>query len=114
METRLYTQLANIGNMNTIPAMIAGATVLRNAVYRNWQEIDPDSPEWQVAVRVEGKEVEVIAIPEEGGVPFVEYGTVKMAAQPFFRPAIDETQDQVVAAVKEAVENQLRETIRSS
>ena len=39
---------------------------------------------------------------------YVEFGTYKMAAQPFLRPAVDEQQRQILAAVAEAMIGEMK------
>lgn len=40
--------------------------------------------------------------------PFVEFGTVKMAAHPFLRPAIDGNQSQIIESLRESMEVEVR------
>ncbi|AMM23167.1 HK97-gp10 family putative phage morphogenesis protein [Variovorax sp. PAMC 28711] len=39
---------------------------------------------------------------------FIEFGTVKMAAQPFLRPAYDLNKERAVAAIKDRIETRLK------
>ncbi len=48
---------------------------------------------------------------EEGGVgAFQEFGTVKMAAQPFMRPAADAEADRVIAVVADVLRDEITKT----
>lgn len=42
---------------------------------------------------------------------FVEFGTYKMAAQPFLRPAFDEYEDEALSAILDSVESHIRSVI---
>ena len=41
----------------------------------------------------------------------IEYGTSKMEARPYIRPAIDEHSEEIVQAVKNELENEVREKV---
>lgn len=40
---------------------------------------------------------------------FVEFGTYKMAAQPFLRPAFDEYEEEALSAILDSIESNLRD-----
>lgn len=42
----------------------------------------------------------------------VEYGTVKMAAHPFFRPAVDEMKDKVIANLRSDFSKAVEESVK--
>jgi len=42
---------------------------------------------------------------------FIEFGTSKMAAQPFMRPAYDQTKNQVVSQIEKGIERELKKWI---
>jgi HK97 gp10 family phage protein len=43
---------------------------------------------------------------------FVEFGTYKMAAQPYLRPAMDENEGKIVRAAGEAIQAEIKRKIR--
>lgn len=108
---KLVTDLKKLSNINSSEAAFAGAKVLRDKIFENWQRIDPDAPDWQVAVEKSENEIKVIAIPDEGGLPFMEFGTSKMQGKPFIRPAIDNSQDAIKKAIADNIKKQLKEKI---
>lgn len=56
-----------------------------------------------------GEDVQIVY--DKDYAPFVEYGTSKMAAQPFLRPAIEGKQSEALRAVADAVQQEIKEKV---
>jgi HK97 gp10 family phage protein len=107
---RVLEQLKNIGEgINKTKALLAGANIIVDRA----KEIVPvdtgtlrDSIE---ALEIDG-DVYIHASADQGGgeySAFVEFGTVKMSAQPYVRPAIDEKLREVEQMVGSNIQIQI-------
>lgn len=70
--------------------------------------------------KAESGQIKFSVTPSKGGkhdgwyAHFVEFGTVKMSAKPFMRPAMEQTQDESLNAAKEYIAKRIpEETMRS-
>jgi HK97 gp10 family phage protein len=120
--TRLWAQLENIKNIDAVRALIpAGRALVRVA----HEYVPVDTGNLRDGIRVEELP------PQENGVMvvaggnqiippnryrdivnyacFVEFGTSKMEAQPYMRPAVDMTQGEMSKLIAENINQQLRE-----
>ena len=79
------------GGMVVMNAAKANAPVLTGNLRRSIAIVDGPGPQ-EITI---GTDVEYA--------PFVEFGTSKMAAQPYLRPAIDENHDAVIGAIEDAL-----------
>lgn len=91
---RLQAQLNAIANADYTPALEKG---VREAILPEMQSLTPvdtgallDSED----VLVEGDSVSLVATSDHA--IFVEFGTSRMAAQPYMRPAIDTKSDEAI------------------
>lgn len=70
--------------------------------------------------KVENGQIKFSVTPSRGGkydgwyAHFVEFGTVKMSANPFMRPAMEQTQDESLNAAKEYIAKRIPEEIMRS
>jgi HK97 gp10 family phage protein len=67
------------------------AEEIRDEAMANWQlNSDPDAEEGDVITKhINANASEVIVPIQEANAMFIEFGTYKMDAQPFLRPAVD-------------------------
>ena len=111
-ESRLLVQLESLKNIDKTQAMLPAAHVLRSAAYWNYvDQTDEDAFEDEFTFD-ECDNGAFVQAKEEFNINFIEFGTSKMAAQPFMRPAIDSNQHEMAAAMKENIEAQMRELIK--
>jgi HK97 gp10 family phage protein len=107
-ESRLFAQFDNLKNIDVVQAALPGAHVLRNAAYANYQsQTDEDAFEDEFMYE-EADGGAMVICREEFPISFIEYGTAKMSAQPFMRPAIDNNQDTIAEAIGKNVTEQIR------
>jgi HK97 gp10 family phage protein len=97
-------QLERLSKLNLATASKAGDEVLRDEIFKNWQEIDPDASDDEVVVTDEGVVVQL----EEGQAMYIEYGTNTMEAQPFIRPALETKQGEIEKAVADNLNEQMK------
>lgn len=101
---RMNVMVKKLDGELTVTALMAGAQIIVNhasekAPYRTGtlrRSIHAEPVQGETAVMV-GTDLEYA--------PFVEYGTSRMAARPFLRPAIDEHWDEVVREISAAMED---------
>ena len=108
-------QLANLANIDAVQAMLPGAHLLRNAAFANYQgNTDEDAFEDEFMYDEYPPDGAQVICKEEFDITFIEFGTSKMAAQPFLRPAIDDNLDAIDSVVRDAVQKQLQDLVRSA
>ncbi len=103
---RLMQQLDQVGLEFTVDDLMAGAQV----IFDYSQELCPvDTGFLKASGRVypTGDDVEIAY--EADYASFVEFGTYKMAAQPYLRPAFDEAEDAALSAIVDSVESHMRD-----
>lgn len=106
--TQLSRQLHRLQKLNVVSASVSGAEIIMRYSQGNAPVVTGflrDSHE--VVETGEGAEVRVTA-PYAAA---VEYGTSKMAAQPYLRPAIDTHEKEVVRAMSKDIQGQIKDTI---
>lgn len=127
LEKRLQTLSLDMQNKIARAATAAGATVIKKAAILKAPRDTGNLAKNIIAKRLPTGEAEYtsehIVTVRKGkrtakqkatGVrdafygQFVEYGTVKMAARPFLRPAFDSTKTQAVGAMKSRIEARLK------
>ena len=107
---KLMNQLAQIENLDLIPAEVAGMTVIADEA-KALVPVDEGNLRDTIAVEVEGGDVQLVA---GGGDLLVDYaievelGTSKMEAQPYMRPAIDTKKSEASKAMAENLQAQIR------
>jgi HK97 gp10 family phage protein len=72
--------------------------------------VDTGALQDTIRMEIEGEEVQAVA-GGQGEVDYelhVEFGTVKMAAQPYMRPAVDTTKHQVTKAIFNNLQKQIK------
>ncbi len=123
--TATFDTKALLKTLNTLPqniqknvmvgAVRAGANVVRDEA-RRLAPIDTGNLKKSlVSIRRKGdKNTIQFSVTPSKGKPndgwyahFLEFGTSKMAAQPFLRPAIESRQDEVLQTTKEYIANRL-------
>ena len=68
---------------------------LRNSISAKYEGIGTDKPTCEILIGAEYA-------------TFIEYGTSKMAAQPFLRPAVEKNRDKINEMIKDAMKKKLK------
>lgn len=105
----LMAQLENIENINQAEALLVGGQVILDEM-KTLTPVDTGA-----LLESEGMEVvnnELFIYAGEDYASYVEFGTYKMAAQPFMRPAIDTKSNEAVAAMGVNIENQIKAKVK--
>jgi len=103
---KLTAQLNAIGLAFTVEDLAEGALVIATQAENNCP-VDTGKLRASVFVREAGDDVEIGF--SEDYASYVEFGTYKMAAQPFLRPAFDEAELQALSAIVDSVEKNMRD-----
>jgi HK97 gp10 family phage protein len=106
---KLAAQLASLARLDKVEAATEGAQVIVDYM----QTITPvDTGELRDSEEVvtEGDSVSVVAGTDHAA--YVEFGTYKMEAQPYFRPALDTQQKPALKAIAENVNDQMKDLVR--
>lgn len=106
---KLTSQFANLKDVDTIKVALAGGYVL----LKGSQEKAPVDKgllraNSEVVPAGEGAEMR---FNQEYAI-YQEFGTSKMQANPYVRPTIDEQGDEIIAAMKNEVQNQIKGRIK--
>ena len=107
-ETRLFLQLDNIQNIKP-EAVEPGAVVLRDAAWANWRGNDPDALPGDVTW-YPIPEGAVVSAQEEN----FEMALFEFDLGPFLRPAIDDHEDDILAAISKAAQKQIEQLARGA
>lgn len=84
-------------------------SVMAKVVLDKSQELVPvDKGDLRDSGHIEGSEV----IYDSNHSIFVEFGTYKVAAQPFLRPAVDENEAEIVEAAAQEIQSQVKEKFK--
>jgi len=103
---KLTAQLNAIGLAFTVDDLAEGALVIATQAENNCP-VDTGFLRSTVFVREAGDDVEIgFEAPYSS---YVEFGTYKMAAQPYLRPAFDEAELQALSAIVDSVEKNMRD-----
>lgn len=103
--SKLITQLNAVGLSFTADDIIEGALIIAIQAENNCP-VDTGYLRSTVFVREVGEEVEIGF--EAPYASYVEFGTYKMAAQPFLRPAMDEAELAALSAIIDSVEARMK------
>ncbi len=104
--SKLTAQLEAVGLAFTVDDLVEGALVIAVQAENNCP-VDTGFLRSTVFVREVGSDVEVGF--EAPYASYVEFGTYKMAAQPFLRPALDEAELAALSAVVDSVQKNMRD-----
>lgn len=104
--SKLTAQLNEIGLAFTVDDLAEGALVIAQQAENNCP-VDTGYLRSTVFVQENGDDVEIGF--EAPYASYVEFGTYKMAAQPFLRPAFDEAELQALSAIVDSVEKKMRD-----
>lgn len=103
---KLTAQLNAIGLAFTVDDLAEGALVIAQQAENNCP-VDTGFLRSTVFVQEAGDDVEIGFSAEYAS--YVEFGTYKMAAQPFLRPAFDEAELQALSAIVDSVQKNMRD-----
>lgn len=108
---KLLKQFEGIANLDWVSAEKEGLEVIAEEA-RALVPVDTGALQESIKVDVEGEAVNLVA--GGGDVDYslhVEFGTVRMPAQPFMRPAIDTKQKQATKAIAYNLQAQIRSKV---
>lgn len=106
---KLIRQLNAVGLQFTLDDLAEGALVIAEAA-ENMCPVDTGYLASTLFVRYVSNNVEVGF--EAPYASYVEFGTYKMAAQPYLRPAIDFFQEEALSAIVDSVQSHMRDITR--
>ena len=104
--SRLTAQLNAVGLAFTVDDLAEGALVIAEQAEQNCP-VDTGYLRSTIFVREAGDDVEIGF--EAPYASYVEFGTYKMAAQPYLRPALDEAELRALSAIVDRVQANLRD-----
>lgn len=104
--SKLKAQLEAVGLAFTVDDLAEGALVIAEYA-ENMVPVDTGFLRSTVFVRYAGNDVEVGF--EAPYASYVEFGTYKMVAQPFLRPALDFGADEALSAIVDSVTKNMRD-----
>ena len=105
---KLMKQLDSISNLDELAIKKVSAQV----VLEEMKDRTPvDTGELLESEHLEITDKDVSIVADAPHAIFVEYGTVKQQAQPFMRPALEYSETEVLRAMKQEVESQLKEIL---
>lgn len=105
---KLLAQLQDIADLDWVSAEVDGMNVIAEEA-RRLVPVDTGALQSTIGVEVEGETVNLVAGGD--GVDYqayVEFGTSKMAAQPYMRPAIDTKKNEADKAIAENLVKQMK------
>lgn len=105
---RLTAQLNRVGLAFTSDDLLAGAVVILSEAQDNCP-VDTGFLQSTGFIEQSGDDVLIGFAAEYAS--FVEFGTYKMAAQPFLRPAFDNMEDEALSAIVDSVTARLPSVI---
>jgi HK97 gp10 family phage protein len=103
---RLKEQLNQVGLAFTVDDLVEGALVIAVEAENNCP-VDTGFLRSTVFVQQEGNDVQIGFSAEYAS--YVEFGTYKMAAQPFLRTALDNAESAALSAIVDSVTKNLRD-----
>jgi len=102
---KLNHQLASLKNLST-HSLLAGAYVLeRYAKENELAYVDTGFLMNSISSRENGNGAEVVASANYAA--YQEFGTEKMQAQPYFRPAIEDHSNEIIKAIASEIEKEM-------
>lgn len=102
---RLMQQLDEVGLAFTVDDLVPGADI----IMRYAQDLCPVDTGYlrdSAFIKRESDDVQVGFDADYAS--YVEFGTYKMEAQPFLRPALDEAEPEALSAIVDAIEANMR------
>lgn len=99
---KLTAQLDRVGLQFTTDDLVAGANVILDAA-QQLVPVDTGFLRSTGFIQAVGNDVEIGFEAEYAS--YVEFGTYKMAAQPFLRPAIDTAEQDALNAIVDSIES---------
>jgi HK97 gp10 family phage protein len=103
---RLQAQLDQVGLAFTVQDLLPGATIILAEAQANCP-VDTGFLRDSAFMQISEDDVEIGF--EAPYASYVEFGTYKMAAQPFLRPAFDEMEDEALSAIVDSVQAHMRD-----
>lgn len=104
--SKLTAQLEAVGLAFTVDDLVEGALIIAVEAENNCP-VDTGYLKSTVFVREAGDDVEIGF--EAPYASYVEFGTYKMAAQPYLRPALDEAEERALSAIVDRVQANMRD-----
>lgn len=109
---RLLRQFDEIENLDWVKAEVEGLQLIADEA-KSIVPVDTGALQETIRVEVEGETVNLMAGDDNVDYSLhVEFGTVKMAAQPYMRPAIDTREEQAIQVMANNLERQIKEIAR--
>ena len=107
----LYEQLKDVSHLDWVSAEVEGMNVIADEA-RALVAVDTGALQLTIDVEVDGEQVNLVAGSNDVDyATYVEFGTIKMAAQPYMRPAIDTKQREADLAIAENINKQMRRAV---
>lgn len=100
--TKLEQQLLGVGYQFTVDDLLKGAEVILTYA-QTLCPVDTGELRESGYLRIQGNYVEIGFDKEYAS--YVEYGTSKMEAQPYLRPALDESEEEALNAIVDSIES---------
>jgi HK97 gp10 family phage protein len=107
---KLIRQLNEVGLAFTLDDLAEGALVIAEAAENMCPVGETGNLKASIFVRYVSNNVEVGF--SESYASYVEFGTYKMAAQPYLRPAVDFFQEEALSAIVDSVTANMRDITR--
>ena len=104
--SKLTAQLDQVGLAFTVEDLIMGANVILDEAQANCP-VDTGFLRESGFIQAIGDDVQIGF--EAPYASYVEFGTYRMAAQPFLRPALDEAEDAALSAIVDSVQSKFRD-----
>lgn len=101
---KLMAQLDAVGLQFTVQDLLPGATVIF-AASQDLCPVDTGFLKASGFIQISGDDVEIGY--DAPYASFVEFGTYKMAAQPYLRPAFDGSEEEALSAIVDSIESHL-------
>jgi HK97 gp10 family phage protein len=98
-------QLSSIENLDFVRAEVKGVEIIADEA-RRLVPVDTGELQDSIEVIVEGNTVSLVAGTDHA-LP-VEFGTIKMAAQPYMRPALDTKESEALQAIVDDLNKQIK------
>jgi HK97 gp10 family phage protein len=105
----LLKQFEKIKDLDWVSAEKDGVQIIVDTA-KGLVPVDTGALQDSIRMEVEGETVNAVAggIDDVDYALHVEFGTVKMAAQPYMRPAVDITKKQVTQAIFDNLQKQIK------
>lgn len=103
---KLQAQLNAVGLQFTVQDLLPGAAIIF-AASQDLCPVDTGFLKASGGIQITPDDVEIVY--DAPYASFVEFGTYKMAAQPYLRPAFDENEEAALSAIVDSVESHMRD-----